>query len=69
MQPPHRGDSQVSKVRDESGFVNQSLVVRVCSVSVPRNENENKNKFDGIRTVPAVAKLSNTAMQCLSVNL
>jgi len=41
--------------------------LRVCLVSVPRNENKNKNKFDGIRTVPAVAKLSNT-MQCLSVN-
>jgi len=45
------------------------IIIRVCSVSIPRNENENKNKFDGIRTVPAVAKLSNTVTQCLSVNL
>jgi len=44
-------------------------IIRVCSVSIPRNENENKNKFNGIRTVLAVAKLSNTVMQCLSVNL
>jgi len=45
------------------------FLLRVCSVSVPRNENENKNKFDGIGTVLAVTKLSNTVTQCLSVNL
>jgi len=49
---------------NEFPFILEALLVHSC-----RNENKNKNKFDGIRTVPAVAKLSNTVMQCLSVNL
>ena len=44
-------------------------LLRVCLVSVPRNKNKNKIKFDGIQTVLAVAKLSSTVTQCLSANL
>jgi len=32
----------------------ECVSVRVCSVSIPRNENKNKNKFDGIQTIPMV---------------
>ena len=42
------------------GVVPKMITIRVCSVSVPRNENKNKNNFDGIQTVLAVAKLSST---------
>jgi len=51
------------QLQEEDGVV-------IRSVQYPfLGTNKNKNKFDGIRTVPAVAKLSNTVMQCLSVNL
>ena len=30
------------------GVVPKMITIRVCSVSVPRNENKNKNNFDGI---------------------
>ena len=39
------------------------VVVRVCLLSIPRNENKNKNNFECIQAVPAVAKLSSTVTQ------